>query len=121
MYCKEKGLTVKTCAADFENCMSVFFDFDETFYGCSYCETLFCPGIGIVKQSVVGRHGLRVWELKSYRINGGKGLLPFAKGNRWDYTCDGEEGLNYAVQNSFEVISVTEDTAILKKYSISEF
>ena len=120
MYCKEKGLTVKTCAADFENCMSVFFDFDETFYGCSYCETLFCPGIGIVKQSVVGRHGLRVWELKSYRINGGKGLLPFAKGNRWDYTCDGEEVLNYAVQNSFEVISVTEDTAILKKYSISE-
>lgn len=118
MYCKEKNLVVRTDAGTFNDCMCVVWEFDEKLAGNSYCETYFAPGVGIVKQFVIGRDGAHTWELKDYSITGGVGILPFAKGNRWDYTCR-VDGINYDVKNNFEVVTTTEDSAILKKYSLN--
>lgn len=118
MYCKEKNLVVKTDAGAFNDCMCVVWEFDEKLAGNSYCETYFAAGVGIVKQFVIGRDGAHTWELKDYSITGGVGILPFAKGNRWEYTCK-VEGINYDVKNNFEVVTTTEDSAILKKYSLN--
>lgn len=47
-------------------------------------------------------------------------MLPFAQGNRWEYTTDGEEGVKYAVENVFEVVSFADGNANLSNYSIIE-
>lgn len=78
MYCKEKNLVVRTDAGTFNDCMCVVWEFDEKLAGNSYCETYFAPGVGIVKQFVIGRDGAHTWELKDYSITGGVGILPFA-------------------------------------------
>lgn len=49
-------------------------------------KTYYKNGIGIVKQVRKSSGIPEVRLLKAYSISGGKGLLPLAKGNRWEYT-----------------------------------
>lgn len=51
-------------------------------------KTWFKSGIGIVKQQRTQDCITETRILKAYKINGGSGLIPFAKGNEWEYTAD---------------------------------
>lgn len=51
-------------------------------------KTWFKRGIGIVKQQRIQDCITETRTLKAYKINGGSGLIPFAKGNEWEYTAD---------------------------------
>lgn len=75
--------SVDTTAGRFSGC-SVF-TLEGNHYGVKYCETYFCPGVGIVSQ-IVERRGARYqWQLSEYSICGGNGFIPFAAGNCWKY------------------------------------
>ena len=114
--CKDKGIAVKTVSGEYKNC--VCFIESGDYYGLRYCETYYCPGIGIVKQINKRSNGIREWQLKSYKINGGEGLLPLACGNRWEYEyIDREDGVSYDAENVFEVVSFENDTAVVSHYS----
>lgn len=117
MCLRSKDCTVKTPAGIFEHCFYVTFEFQNDYYGLNYNETYFCPGFGIVKQKISRHSDLREWQLSSYKINGGKGLLPFCEGNRWNYTCKVER-IDYDITNRFEVISADKEGAILAHDSV---
>lgn len=119
MYCKVKGLVIETPAGIFKDCMCFVWEMEKPIAGFLYsCESYFCPGVGIVKQVVhIGGSGTNILELKDYAVTQGEGILPFAKGNRWTYTCQAD-GIFYDNQVIFEVVSATEDTVILKSYSL---
>ena len=82
---KCKDATVTTPAGVFEHCTVTVFEGD--YYGLIYAETYFCPGVGIVRQLSERSRGPFEWVLSRYDIRGGEGLVPFAAGNRWEYTC----------------------------------
>ena len=108
---REKGVTIDTPAGIFEDC-SVFV-FEGNSYGLTYCETAFCPNVGIVQQKVTWGN-TNLWKLQSYTLQGGTGLLPFAAGNKWCYTTDNPEGMVYDIENIFEITAATEDSATVK-------
>lgn len=107
---KERGVTVETPAGVFENCE--LWVHEGPRYGLTSCETYICPGVGIVKQNT-DRYGLdATWVLKSYKANG-KGVIPFEKGNRWEYVCETSHGVQYSTSSYFEVTSAENDTAVV--------
>lgn len=109
--CRENELTVKTKAGVFENCSLWVFTGER--YGLTSCETYICPGVGIVKQHSV-RYGTEAtWELSSYTVKGGSGLIPFEKGNRWEYTPLPTDGLDIIADSYFEVISAEKNTFVV--------
>ena len=92
---KDASATVETPAGVFEN--SHAYEIRAEYPGrnsvppYSYYSTIyFCEGIGLVCQKVEtnGRKGKesRCYLLTDYEIQGGDGLFPLCKGNRWAYT-----------------------------------
>lgn len=118
MYCKEKNVTVTTEAGTFCDCMTFVWETEKPYAGVTYCETVFCPNIGIVKQTVNRRGGESIWKLKHCEVLGGSGLLPFCKGNSWEYTTH-VDGVKYHIVNRASVVGVTDDSAIISKYSVT--
>ncbi len=118
MYCKEQKATVTAVAGTFEGCMTFVWEIEKPYAGVTYCETVFCPNIGIVRQTVKRNGGEKCWELKSCEILGGSGLLPLGKGNSWEYTTR-VDGVKYRIVNRACVVGVTEDSAIISKYSVT--
>ncbi len=93
----------ETPAGTFENCICM--EYRGNYYGLTYCKTHICPSIGIVRQEF-SRHGQNyTWELSNYKILGGDGIIPFAKGNRWEYLPVGVEEVfkGYEVDAFYEV------------------
>ncbi len=91
-YCGSDGTTL-TFESD---CETVDLDCGR-FIGCElwvsrkYQETIktwYKSGVGIVKQQATGGGVTQTRTLKSYKIVGGSGLIPLAKGNEWEYTSD---------------------------------
>ncbi len=116
--CKADGLTVETPAGVFKEC--ICYTVEGDYYGLNYSETYFCKGVGIVKQ-VISRYDLdNIWLLKSVCINGGTGLIPFAEGNRWEYTKNGEDGVEELIENVFEIIYADETTVNFCYYMLIE-
>ena len=81
--------SVETPAGFFENCqlwMTRLWD-DE---GKHVYKSYYKEGIGIVRHEAVHDGLADIYSLKAYTIKGGNGLLPFAKGNTWEYAfeCD---------------------------------
>lgn len=110
--CKGKGLTVVTPAGTFKNCIVTALDGD--FYSLKHAETTFCPGIGLVRQ-IVKRYGdEHEWQLSAYTLNGGDGIIPFARGNRWEYSCYDQDGVLYEHENIFEVTSFENGRAVIE-------
>lgn len=109
---KENGAVVDTPCGAFENCQVFVLDSDSG-YLC-YAETAFCPGVGIVRQKARSRHGKEhEWQLSSYSLNGGEGILPFAAGNRWNYIfVNPDEGMTYDIENTFEVTAFENGQAV---------
>ncbi len=75
-------LTVETPCGEFENCVLWVTEHNEAKYNTYYKE-----GIGIVKQEKLCDDMVETRVLKEYKIIGGKGTVPFAKGNKWVYTA----------------------------------
>ncbi len=97
-----------TPAGHFEGCTVYVCESPD--YG--YTETWFCPGVGIVHQ-IVKRRGEEVeWGLGKYVIYGGEGVIPFAPGNRWEYTLMTPDiEARYERENVFEVTGFDGTTA----------
>lgn len=112
---KESGVSVDTPAGKFENC-SVFLFEGET-SGVSYCETVFCPGIGIVRQVVTCYDERNEWLLDSYTILGGSGMIPFAVGNKWSYLPKSTSPVVVEAENIFEVTAAADDSVTIKSYA----
>ncbi len=112
------NVAVETCAGVFEGC-SVFGVEKKNEI---YIETAFCPGVGIVSQK--SSHlspeypGMYEWKLCSYSVKGGNGLVPFAAGNKWSYTCKGDDGVVTSVENVYEVTYSDKNTAVFEHYSV---
>ncbi|MBR2914596.1 MAG: RNA polymerase sigma factor [Clostridia bacterium] len=74
------NITVSTPCGVFDNCSLWVACHENTTYN-----TYYKGGIGIVKQEKKDTLVTETRTLKNYRIFGGKGILPFAAGNMWEY------------------------------------
>lgn len=106
--------TLKVPAGEFENCIKCVIT--GKYANLNYCEIYFCEGVGIVSQIVTGFKDVQKWELSSYNINGGEGIIPFAKGNRWEYTLSSDDGVKYNIENVFEIVYTNGVTANISSY-----
>ena len=110
---KGDGYTVETPAGRFENCALWVTEGD--YYRLPCAETYFCPGVGIVKQTVKRGCLSTCHNLISYEIKGGEGWFPSAVGNTWSYLpeeTDGD-GFSYSLENRYEITHVGENSVIL--------
>lgn len=90
--------TVETSCGIFENCQ-LWVSRKKSVK----CSTWYKEGIGIVKQTRTNCGIGETRTLKSYEIKGGKGILPFCVGNRWEY----EAGFDPNVIDHDSVITVS--------------
>ena len=107
-----EGETVQTPAGVFDNC-KVYKTKHFTKSGERTYTNYYKEGVGIIKciSQVGGLTEERI--LKSYRIKGGNGLIPLAKGNTWEYTTNyNPEYLDIKIEYSVEYSDA--DTVILK-------
>ncbi len=106
----EDGKTVDTPAGRFEGCQ-VWECVGEK-NGYTYSKTAFRPGVGIVWQTSTRCGTPCEWVLKAYCINGGEGIIPFAPGNRWEYSLvDDVPVVDMQVENVFEVTAYEQGEA----------
>ncbi len=109
---REAGALCQTPAGRFEGC-SVYVYKNGDSNSVSYCETWFCPGVGVVRQIVTRRGETAEWVLSAYTIQGGEGLLPLAADNSWNYVPAGEYPYIQEVENHFTVTSYEDGTAVV--------
>ena len=76
-------------------------------------KTYYKRSIGIVRSEITIDDKPYIFTLKSYNISGGEGLMPFAVGNRWEYTLDGISPEIYNEENIYEVTSFDGTDAFL--------
>lgn len=102
-----------TPAGHFEGC-SVYVC-RGSFCGYTYSETWLCDGIGIVRQTVTRSDDITSdWELSVYNVDGKKGLLPFAAGNRWEYVMTTPDNIRRVKRKvAFEVTASDESSAVV--------
>ena len=81
-------------------------------YGQTYAETYLCPGVGIVYQKIMSGGEVYEWELEKYRINGGKGLIPFAAGNRWEYSQPAEDMVYCKEESNIFEVTAFDNNAV---------
>lgn len=77
--------TVETPCGRFENCQLWVTRHSDAFDSSTY-KSYYKDGIGIVRHEHKADGLTEVRVLKSYHIAGGKGLLPLAAGNTWEYS-----------------------------------
>ena len=111
---QKKGVTLETPAGIFEDC--AIYVYKGSGY-IPYCETAFCPGIGLVWQKVQDEHTTNIWQLESYTVQGGTGLIPLTAGNKWCYTTNAPKGIQWQLENVFEITAANKDSATLKVHS----
>ncbi len=102
--CLENDATVTVAAGTFKNC--TVYEMVGSRYHVTHAKTVFCPGVGLIAQTATRFGSTHTWELGSYKICGGDGIIPFAPGNRWEYVCtDKDSPFVYTAENYFEVTS----------------
>lgn len=116
--CKGKDFTVETPSGKYENC--VCYVFNGEYYGLTYCETYFCPQIGIVKQISHVNGICQEWQLKKCVINDGSEIISFAEGNRWEYCLVGENDIIFDIESVFEIIHSEKGQGILSHYTYAK-
>lgn len=82
------GISVTTPCGVFENCSLWITNHENTTYS-----TYYKTDVGIVKQVKKDTLVTETRTLKNYRIFGGKGVLPFAAGNMWEYDAGYDSGI----------------------------
>ncbi len=108
----------ETPAGRFEGC-SVYVYKNGDPNSVSYCETWFCPGVGVVRQIVTRRGETAEWGLSAYTIKGGEGLLPLATDNSWSYVPAGEYPYLHEEENCFMVTSYEDGTAVVANHMVA--
>ena len=112
---------VETPAGVFEGCQLWRTRYTETYSGINVYDRYFKEGVGIVKfeHKCAGATGCVL--LSSYNISGGAGLLPLARGNKWEYT-DTYNHDYLVTSNIFEVeYADGERTVIASEYEAERF
>lgn len=92
---------------------------ENKMYG-STVRTYYKPNIGIVRMEFSLGSKQDVSVLKSYNVVGGTGLIPLAKGNRWEYEVVSLNKKAFADQNVYEVVSFDGETAMLSHFGYVE-
>ncbi len=110
------GVSVETPCGRFEHCQH----WRTTTAKGAVCDTFYAEGVGIVRQDSLLSEGYRaVRVLTDYEIRGGKGFLPIAVGNRWQYTGDYDE--RYARKRlCYEIVGADEQAVTLSEYFETE-
>jgi RNA polymerase sigma-70 factor (ECF subfamily) len=101
-----KDETVTVLCGTFENCMHI-----NIKYNGSIRDVWYAKDTGLIKFTDNGgaNDGIPVnYELFKYKINGGKGYIPAAVGNLWNYKSTTLDEEKYYQFNEYEVVSVTE-------------
>lgn len=80
------GETVETPCGDFENCQLWVTELFGDYSGYCINKVWYKSGVGIVKYEHTADDLTDVRLLSKYDISGGKGLLPLAAGNTWEYS-----------------------------------
>ena len=115
---REDGVC-ETPAGRFEKCRVYVSEGEK--YGLTYCETWFCENVGIVRQKVTRYGETSEWLLSGYCISGGKGLLPFAVGNRWEFSLVSDNDVYIRkTENTFEVTGMKKDTVTVSSMFFNE-
>lgn len=108
-----------TPAGTFENCL--VFEFKGDAYGLTYCKTFIRTGVGIVRQEAERFNVRRVLDLSKAHIVGGEGIIPFAPGNRWDYSpATPDTAIQYDEEIFFEVTSFKNNAATVAAVNCCE-
>ncbi len=110
--------TVETPAGRFENCQ-LWITRHWGHNGNDIFKSYYKDGVGIVRHehTCVGVTEARV--LKAYTVKGGKGLLPFAEGNTWEYVSENDPQF-VADWLCFTVSYADEKRVVLASYSEAE-
>ncbi len=112
-------ICVETPCGVFENCSLWVTERCDAVYNTYYKE-----GIGIVKQEKLCDDMVETRLLKEYKVLGGKGFLPFAKGNKWVYTANFDTEVlyhecEYTVCSADNIITLSGVTGI-RRYKYDE-
>lgn len=105
--CVSETETVSTPAGLFENCR--VFRLEGPI---RITETAFCEGVGIVSQKLTKDGYSHEWKLSEYKAEG-SGILPFAAGNEWKYTCTGNGDFTAVVESIYRVTSFDGTSAVV--------
>lgn len=117
--CLENDATVTVAAGTFKNC--IVYEMVGSRYQVTYAKTVFCPGVGLIAQTAARFGSTHTWELGSYQIFGGDGIIPFAPGNRWEYVCtDKDSPYVYTAENYFEVTGFANGRAVVSNGFFSQ-
>lgn len=102
-----EGISVSTPCGVFENCVLWITDHENVTY-----DTYYKENVGIVKQVKKDTLVTETRTLKSYRIFGGKGIMPFAAGNTWEYDAGYDESI-MSYSCAFTVCHADKDNIII--------
>lgn len=115
---EKQGQRVETPAGTFENCSVYVFRGNKFTYRLTYCESWFCPGVGLVMQKVTRFGETNLWKLSDYNVADNNDMIPLNKGNRWEYTTNFDDGMLHNLSSVFEVTYSDESTAIMRHHCI---
>lgn len=117
--CLANDATVTVAAGTFKHC--TVYEMVGSLYQVTYAKTVFCSGVGLIAQTATRFGGTHTWELGKYQICGGKGIIPFAPGNRWEYVCtDKDSPYVYTVESYFEVTGYQDGRAVVSNGFFSQ-
>ena len=108
--------TVETPAGRFEKCQLWVTDQWDGDYGREIYKSYYKDGVGIVRHEHTSGDVTEARVLKAYTIKGGKGLLPVAQGNTWEYASE-YEPVFVADQLCFTVSYADDKRVILASYT----
>ncbi len=117
--CVSRDDTVETPAGRFTDC--AVFEWVGKHNLEAYGKTWFAPGIGIVRQIVNEREDNQDYLLVDYHVSGGTEPIPFAVGNRWEYTTRAALACNDVDKiwhHIYEVVGCRGDHAALAAYAV---
>ena len=110
---------VDTPAGRFEGCQLWITNHWYEYEGKTVCKSYYKDGVGIVKHEHVNSGVTDIRVLKAYNIKGGKGLLPFCKGNSWEYTHEYAPE-TIALELKYEITFANEEKVIIAGWGETE-
>lgn len=111
------GVTVNTPAGLFEDCKIYTSELTDA-YSADTVVTAFKENVGIISQKIIKDGVTSAWELSSYHLEGGEGIIPFAAGNGWSYSYAGDNYITTDSETKYNVTHFNGECAIISAYGI---
>ena len=108
---------VDTPCGRFEDCLLWVVRYDDEYDGISTYQIYYKEGVGIVRHEHKIDGMTETWVLSSYRIAGGKGLLPLSAGNTWEYVSDSYASKVLAASLRFAVSYADTERVIVTSFA----